>query len=83
MHCPVCPGVEMRQVERTDLVYERCPRCRGAWIEDIEIERLVQRSDAIAARSALEPRDDDSSRRYHRSEAGQRRRRSWLSDFFD
>jgi len=40
MICPSCGG-ELQTVERHGIEIERCPNCRGVWLDRGELEKLV------------------------------------------
>jgi Zn-finger nucleic acid-binding protein len=40
MVCPRC-GADLRTVERQGIEIERCPNCRGVWLDRGELEKLV------------------------------------------
>src|SRR5215831_18944576 len=40
MHCPKC-GMELKSVRLRDVTVERCFNCRGTWLDENELDRLV------------------------------------------
>jgi uncharacterized protein len=89
MQCPVC-NIALHLSERQGIEIDYCPQCRGVWLDRGELDKLIERSLAVPSFSPLghgpraehdaysgeRSRDDDE--RHH-----PRRRKSFLSDFFD
>ena len=44
MSCPRCESSLLEQRERSGFVIERCPICRGIWIDRSELETLVSQA---------------------------------------
>ncbi len=94
MKCPRCDDATLTELDRDGVTVDRCPQCRGIWLDRGELEKLLGR--ARAAEPTPDPRaalprardDDDDDRRRHRrgdddDDRGDRgRRRSWW-DIFD
>jgi RNA polymerase-binding transcription factor DksA len=40
MHCPKC-GMELKSIRLRDVTVDRCFSCRGTWLDERELERLV------------------------------------------
>ncbi|MEA2524191.1 MAG: uncharacterized protein QOF73_1418 [Thermomicrobiales bacterium] len=40
MICPAC-GAELQTLERQGVEIDRCPSCRGVWLDRGELEKLV------------------------------------------
>jgi len=59
MKCPRCESSLLELRERSGFVFERCPSCRGIWIDRGELETLVSQAvtelQGIGSREA-EPR---------------------------
>ena len=47
--CPVC-GVELQSVERQGVRMNLCPSCRGVWLDRTELDKVIERFCAEAAR---------------------------------
>ena len=45
--CPNC-NVSMQNVARSGVELDMCPSCRGVWLDRGEIDKIVERSAAIA-----------------------------------
>lgn len=42
MRCPACAG-RLVEVERSDVMIDACPQCRGVWLDRGELDRLLAR----------------------------------------
>lgn len=88
MNCPVC-NVELKMADRQGVEVNYCPGCRGVWIERGGLDKIIDRSAGLSARSRQTEypqseygghhHDDDDDEHGH----GSRRRRSFLSNLFD
>ena len=91
MKCPNCPEIALVMADRQGVEIDYCPQCRGVWLDRGELDKLIERAATIApaARPAQPPQQqraqpdfvDSDYRSGHPSQG--RRRKSWLSDFFD
>ena len=43
LHCPRC-NVIMRKIKKNDVVIDVCDKCRGMWLDDKEIDKLIKLS---------------------------------------
>lgn len=41
LKCPRC-RVNMRKVEKHDVVIDYCEKCKGMWLDDKEIDKLIE-----------------------------------------
>lgn len=41
MNCPVCEGVRMREVEKSGIMIDICPDCKGVWLDRGELDKLM------------------------------------------
>ena len=92
MNCPSCTETALVMSDRQGVEIDYCPKCRGVWLDRGELDKLIERSAAMApaptpapardgdARS--QPRFVDSDYNHGRSQHGSRKK-SWLSDIFD
>lgn len=55
MKCPRCDSSLLELRERSGFVLERCPSCRGIWIDRGELEALV--SQAVTELQGIGSRD--------------------------
>ena len=63
MKCPLC-NVDLVMSERQGIEIDYCPQCRGVWLDRGELDKIIERSGAVATPSPA-PRDD---RRYDRDD---------------
>jgi Zn-finger nucleic acid-binding protein len=42
MECPVCPGAALKSETAGALTIDRCPSCRGIWLDALELEQLLR-----------------------------------------
>jgi len=48
MLCPVC-AVELTMSDRQGIEIDYCPNCRGVWLDRGELDKIIERSGAMAA----------------------------------
>ena len=78
--------------ERQGVEIDYCPKCRGVWLDRVELDKMVERStdgpvpSAIPGSTAVErnghqgpPYYHDDDHRHH----GDKRRKSWLGELVD
>jgi uncharacterized protein len=90
LRCPV-DGSRLVQTERSEILIDACPECRGVWLDRGELDRILVKERQWAAgdteddffgevegRRRRRERDDDQER------GGRRRRRGgFLEDLFE
>jgi Zn-finger nucleic acid-binding protein len=54
MRCPAC-NTRLVELERSDVLIDACPECRGVWLDRGELDRILDRE----RRAAAGVRDDD------------------------
>lgn len=54
MRCPSC-GTRLVEIERSEVLIDACPECRGVWLDRGELDRILDRE----RRAAAGVRDDD------------------------
>ncbi|MEN6403032.1 MAG: zf-TFIIB domain-containing protein [Armatimonadia bacterium] len=61
MQCPVCDD-KMNEVERSGVMVDICPSCKGIWLDRGELDKLISLSEAPEHSAefdrAAPPRDD-------------------------
>jgi uncharacterized protein len=91
MNCPAC-AVPLGMSVREGIEIDYCPSCRGVWLDQGELDKIVQRSAAspFSEREVERPRerkrerDHDDGSGWQQGRAHQpRRRKSFLEDLFD
>ena len=98
MLCPVC-AVELTMTGRQGIEIDYCPTCRGVWLDRGELDKIIERSGAIAAPappaapppSSSAPRDPyrepPRERRYRDDDDDddykRKKRKNWLEELFD
>ena len=48
MRCPN-DGARLVEVERTDVVIDACPECRGVWLDRGELDKILAKERALSA----------------------------------
>jgi uncharacterized protein len=54
MRCPAC-GTRLVELERSEVLIDACPECRGIWLDRGELDRVLDRE----RRATAGVRDDD------------------------
>jgi uncharacterized protein len=92
MHCPRCVETKLLASDRQGIEIDRCPQCRGVWLDRGELDKLIELSLAAVpalgqpntaasqagAADAGPDRERDPGRRPPNP-----RRDTWLSHIFD
>jgi uncharacterized protein len=97
MRCPSC-GTRLVELERSEVLIDACPECRGVWLDRGELDRILDRE----RRAAAGVRDNDQDffdemesgggrkpeaarreREPDSREGKKRRRRGMFEDLFD
>jgi uncharacterized protein len=91
MRCPSCNS-RLVEVERSEVLIDACPQCRGIWLDRGELDKILAKDRAM---SSADPDEDFfgevEGRRTQRDPTGERnvegqpkrRRRSFLEDLLD
>jgi Zn-finger nucleic acid-binding protein len=74
MNCPVC-NVDLLMSERLTVQIDYCPKCRGIWLTNGKLDKLIEKSG-----SSLDSREKDQRRKDDNDEVGVR---GFLSGIFD
>ena len=96
LRCPV-DGSRLVQVDRSDILIDACPECRGVWLDRGELDRILVKerqlqhgdddffSELEGKRRTPEARPDQRSREpeYDEGYRKKRKRRSLLEDLLD
>jgi Zn-finger nucleic acid-binding protein len=62
MKCPICLYPELVMASREGIEIDYCPECRGVWLDRGELDKIIERSAAVAPRQGY----DEGARREHR-----------------
>lgn len=88
MKCPLC-NVDLVMSERQGIEIDYCPQCRGVWLDRGELDKIIERSAALAAPAPAphrdEPRSDDRrfNDEYFKKGRKKKRHSDFLSDLFE
>jgi uncharacterized protein len=97
MRCPSC-GTRLVEVERSEVMIDACPECRGVWLDRGELDRVLDRErraaggvrdddqdffDEMEGRRGRAPRAPDRLDDRHEHRDTRRRKRSSLLDLLD
>jgi hypothetical protein len=82
--------VDFHIAKREDVEIDYCPQCRGVWLNRGELDKIIERTIAVASprrrgegeRLSREDWDEDWDEE-RRPRGRHRRRDSWLGDLFD
>jgi Zn-finger nucleic acid-binding protein len=48
MKCPTCSEERLVMTERSGIEIDYCPTCRGVWLDRGELDKIIERSSAVA-----------------------------------
>ena len=95
MRCPN-DGARLVEIERSEILVDACPECRGVWLDRGELDKILVRERQLRAGDADEDffaevegrkqRSSGAPREHEPSEDGPRRgrgKRSFLEDLLD
>ena len=92
MRCPNC-GSRLVEVERSDVLIDACPECRGVWLDRGELDKILVMERRLAGRDdddffrevegRRRPEPDAPPRHEPERHDKKRRRRSLLEDLLD
>ncbi len=46
--CPICK-VELKPMDRLGVEIDYCPQCRGVWLDRGELDKIIERTNALQA----------------------------------
>jgi Zn-finger nucleic acid-binding protein len=89
MRCPSC-GARLVEVERSDVLIDACPECRGVWLERGELDKILVKErqlsrgddDFFSEVEGRRPQQQQRPPEQYR-EPPRRKRRSFLEDLLD
>jgi uncharacterized protein len=92
MKCPVC-NIELVMSERQGIEIDYCPQCRGVWLDRGELDKIVERSQAMPAEPYPDRRDTREDKKHYEDKHdkgehggyGQKghKRKSFFQELFD
>ena len=95
MRCPNCSS-RLVEVERSEILIDACPECRGIWLDRGELDKILVRERSMAAGDPDEdffaevegrrrPAKSATAERerYEDEPRGKRRKRSFFEDLLD
>ena len=89
MRCPSC-GSRLVEVERSEILIDACPECRGVWLDRGELDKILVRERQLAAgddedffREVEGRRRPRPPQHEHEPERPRRRRRGLLEELLD
>jgi uncharacterized protein len=59
MNCPVCND-KMKEIEKSGVMLDICPGCKGVWLDCGELEKLMEYTAATSASAPLAPQSGSS-----------------------
>ena len=66
MKCPACSDKDLLMTERQGVEIDYCPSCRGVWLDRGELDKIIERSNEMAAPAPSQKASRDDSRDDHR-----------------
>jgi uncharacterized protein len=95
MRCPNCSS-RLVEVERSEILIDACPECRGIWLDRGELDKMLVRERSMSAGDPDEDffaevegrrgqsRSGQAERQHDEDEPrGKRRKRSFFEDLLD
>lgn len=90
MECPVCK-TDLVMSERQGIEIDYCPKCRGVWLDRGELDKIIDRSQAMAPPSSWDRQGRPAGRDYSHGysepyqghQHGKKKRKGFLSEIFD
>jgi uncharacterized protein len=94
MRCPNCES-RLVEVERSEILIDACPECRGIWLDRGELDKILVRERSMSAGDPDEdffrevegrqrPARSGGNERQHEDEPrGKRKKRSFFEDLLD
>lgn len=81
MKCPTCADTALVMTDRQGVEIDYCPACRGVWLDRGELDKIIERSTAVAARRV--DRDDDWDDDDHKYGKKKSKAKSFFGEIFD
>lgn len=95
MKCPIC-DVDLTMSERQGIEIDYCPKCRGVWLDRGELDKIIERSNAMVNLNPVTPtpqpapnpgqhfgQPQPNPNYYNQDYYKKKRRKSFLEELFD
>jgi uncharacterized protein len=93
MRCPSCSS-RLVEVERSEILIDACPECRGIWLDRGELDKMLVRERSMSAGDPDEDffaevegrrtrKSSGDRERYEDEPRGKRKKRSFFEDLLD
>ena len=94
MRCPNCSS-RLVEVERSEILIDACPECRGIWLDRGELDKILVRERSMSAGDPDEDffaevegrqrqsRSGGNERHYEDEPRGKRKKRGFFEDLLD
>jgi uncharacterized protein len=80
MKCPTC-DVALLLSEKQGIEIDYCPKCRGIWLDRGELDKIMEKSQAVSSREYPDRNDKHSEYRHH--DYKKNRKKSFFEELFD
>lgn len=82
MNCPTC-NVPLVMSERQGIEIDYCPQCRGIWLDRGELDKIIERSNAVETQPGFNPPTSSFNDPYRNDYHKYHKKKHWLNDLFD
>ena len=93
MRCPNCNS-RLVEVERSEILIDACPECRGIWLDRGELDKILVRERSMSAgdpdedffaevEGRRQPKRTGDRERYEDEPRGKRKKRGFFEDLLD
>jgi len=80
MKCPTC-DVALLLSEKQGIEIDYCPKCRGIWLDRGELDKIMEKSQAVSSREY--PDRHDKYGEYGHHDYKKSRKKSFFEELFD
>lgn len=86
MKCPSC-NETLIMADRQGIEIDYCPHCRGVWLDRGELDKIIERTAGYTPPDNATPYNEQrpyySDQRHHDPHYKHKKKKGFLSDFFD
>ena len=82
MKCPI-DDTDLVMTERQGIEIDYCPKCRGVWLDRGELDKVIERSAALASPQEHRAAETPHYGRQPYGEPRHKKRKSLLGELFD